>query len=153
MNEIDAFDVKILNSLQANNRMTSEALAERVGLSPTACQRRIKRLRESGAISAEVAVVSPEVLGGRVTLIIQVLLERGRADIVDSFKREIRAIPEVQQCYYVTGEYDFVLVMTAKDMADYERLTRRIFFDNPNIQRFHTSVTMESVKVGLQIPL
>ncbi len=153
MVEIDEFDVKLLNCLQGNNKMTSDALAETVGLSSTACQRRIKRLREGGVIVDDIAVLSPEVGGGRITLIVQVLLQRGRSDIIDTFKREVRTIPEVQQCYYVTGDYDFTLIVTAKDMADYETLTRRIFFDNPNIQRFHTSVVMENVKVGLRFPL
>lgn len=152
MSEIDQFDRTILSLLQDNARMTSEAIGDAVGLSPTACQRRIKRLRENGVISSEIAVLDPEALGGRVTLIVQIVLERGRADIVDAFRREVRGIPEIQQCYYVTGEYDFILVVTASDMADYEQLTRRIFFGNPNIQKFHTIVVMQSVKTGLKIP-
>ena len=153
MVDLDQFDVAILNLLQVNNRLTSEAIAERVGLSPTACQRRIKRLRAEGAIAKEIAVIDPELVGGRITLIVQAVLARGRADIVDAFKREVQAIPEVQQCYYVTGEADFILIVTAEDIAAYERLTRRIFFGNPNIQKFQTIVVMDSVKVGLEIPL
>ena len=151
--ELDQFDVAILRCLQDDNRRTSEAIGAAVGLSPTACQRRIKRLRAEGVIAAEVAVVSPDRLGGRMTLIVQAHLKHGRADIVDAFKREMQDVPEVQQCYYVTGEYDFILVVVVRDMADYERLTRRIFFDNPNIQRFHTSVVMDASKVGLSVPL
>ena len=153
MADLDQFDVAILSLLQDDNRLTSEAIAEQVGLSPTACQRRIKRLRAEGAIAAEVAVLDPDLVGGRITLIVQVILAHGRADIIDSFKREMRAIPEVQQCYYVTGESDFILIVTAEDIASYERLTRRIFFGNPNIQKFQTIVVMDSVKVGLKIPL
>jgi Lrp/AsnC family leucine-responsive transcriptional regulator len=153
MDELDDFDTALLRELQVNNRLTSEALAERVGLSPTACQRRVKRLRETGAIQAEVAVVSPDAAGKRVTLIVEIELERGRADIVDNFKREVQSIPEIQQCYYVTGKADFVLIVTARDMAEYEQLTRKIFFGNPNIQHFTTIVVMDSVKLGLEIPL
>ena len=98
-------------------------------------------------------MISPDVVGGRVTLIVEVVLERGRVDIVDAFKREMRAIPEVQQCYYVTGDCDFILIVTAADIAAYERLTRRIFFDNPHIHRFNTIVSMETVKAGLEVPL
>lgn len=153
MSDLDNFDVAILRCLQVDNRQTSEAIGAEIGLSPTACQRRIKRLRASGVIASEVAILDPDRIGGRLTLIVQVLLARGRTDIIDSFKREIRDIPEVQQCYYVTGEHDFILVVTAEDMAAYEKLTRRIFFANPNIQKFQTIVAMESVKLGLQIPL
>lgn len=133
--------------------MTTEAIGTAVGLSPTACQRRIKRLRETGAIAAEIAVLDPDRVGGRMTLILQVTLRRGGAHLVDAFRRDIVKVPEVQQCYYVTGDYDFVLIVTAKDMADYERLIRCAFFDDPNIQRFHTAVVMDTVKRGLAIPL
>ena len=153
MSELDRFDIAILDALQADSRLTSEVLGARVGLSPTACQRRLKRLRQSGAIAAEVAVISPDVVGGRITLIVQVVLARGSAQIIDTFKRAMGRVPEVQQCYYVTGEADFVLVVTARDMADYEAFTRRVFFEDPNIQKFNTTVVMENVKVGLQIPL
>ena len=153
MSDLDQFDVAILRCLQDNNRMTTEAVGTAVGLSPTACQRRIKRLRETGAIAAEIAVLDPDRVGGRMTLILQVTLRRGGAHLVDAFRRDIVKVPEVQQCYYVTGDYDFVLIVTAKDMADYERLIRRAFFDDPNIQRFHTAVVMDTVKRGLAIPL
>ncbi|MGI9382338.1 MAG: Lrp/AsnC family transcriptional regulator [Methyloligellaceae bacterium] len=153
MRKLDDFDVALLRCLQDDNRMTSEAIAEQVGLSPTACQRRMKKLRQSGAIAGDVSIVDPEHVGGRMVMIVQVVLARGQADIVDAFKRDARRTPEIQQCYYVTGEADFVLVVTAKDMADYERLTRRIFFDNPNIQKFQTMVAMETVKAGLKISL
>ena len=87
MSKLDAFDIEILKRLQVNNRITSETLADEIGLSPTACQRRIKRLRASGAITADISVVSPDIVGGRITLIVEVVLERGRVDIVDAFKR------------------------------------------------------------------
>jgi len=153
MAEIDQFDTAILRELQRNNRITSETLAENVGLSATACQRRVKRLRQTGVIRADIAVVSPDAVSKRVTFIVEIVLERGRADIIDDFKRAVQAIPEVQQCYYVTGKSDFVLIMTAGDMEEYERLTRRIFFANPNIQHFTTIVVMDSVKIGLEVPL
>jgi len=151
--DIDSFDVSILNCLQKNVRMTSEEMAKSVGLSATACQRRVKRLRQSGAIQAEIAVISPDVVGGRVTMIVQVALRRGGADIIDDFRRDIAKTEEVQQCYYVLGDYDFTLVISAKDIAEYDRLSRRIFFNNNNIQKFHTTVALETVKVGLNIPL
>ncbi len=153
MSKIDPFDIAILNNLQKNSRITSEPLAEAVGLSPTACQRRVKRLRDNGVIEKEIAVIDPAKVGGRITMIVQAVLERGRADILDDFKREIAKIPQVQQCYYVTGDFDFILIVTAKDIPEYEQLTHRIFFANPHIRRFQTIVVMDSVKVGLSYPL
>ncbi|GAB3252552.1 Lrp/AsnC family transcriptional regulator [Chitinimonas naiadis] len=153
MNAIDPYDRAILRELQRDCRQSTEQIATVVALSATAVQRRIKRLRETGIIQAEQAIVAPAALGRKLSLVIQVTLTRGRADIVADFKQQMRAMPEVQQCYYVTGEHDFVVIVTAEDMADYERLTHRLFFENPNIQKFHTTVVMESVKVGLQVPI
>jgi Lrp/AsnC family leucine-responsive transcriptional regulator len=153
MDELDDFDRAILRELQQDCRRSSERIAAVVALSATAVQRRIKWLRENGAIVAERAIVNPLAVGRPLSILVQVTLARGRADIVADFKRQAQANPEVQQCYYVTGEYDFLLIVTANDMADYERLTHRLFFDNQNIQKFHTIVVMDPVKVGLTIPI
>ena len=72
---------------------------------------------------------------------------------MDAFKRSMRDTPEVMLCFYVTGEIDFVLVVTAKTMRDYEDFTRRFFFDNPNVRRFNTRVVMDRVKFGLAVPI
>ena len=153
MKPLDGFDRKILEIVQADNKTTTDVIADRVGLSAAAVQRRLKGLRRSGVIWADVALVTPKALDRPMTFIVEVALERERLDLLDAFKRAVRAMPEVQQCYYVTGDADFVLVVTARDMTDYEAFTRRVFFDNPNIRRFHTNVVMEPVKVGLAVPV
>lgn len=153
MTRFDAFDVKLLKIVQYDNRLTAEALSERVGLSPSACQRRLKRLRDEGVIEADISVISPEAVGRQLTMIVEVTLERERPDIMDEFKRSMIATPEVMQCYYVTGDTDFILILTARDMKHYEQFTKRFFFDNPNIRRFHTLVVMDRVKTGLYVPV
>ena len=110
-------------------------------------------VRDRGVIAADVSIVSPEAVGRRLTMIVQVILERERPDLIDAFKRSMRATPEVMQCYYVTGETDFVLILTVKDMPDYEDFTRRFFFENPNVMRFNTTMVMDRVKAGLQVPV
>ncbi|MFL5163523.1 MAG: Lrp/AsnC ligand binding domain-containing protein, partial [Microvirga sp.] len=75
------------------------------------------------------------------------------AELIDAAKREFTSVPEVQQCYYVTGEADFVLVVVVSTMTAYEALTRRLFFGNNNVKRFRTFVAMDRVKVGLAVPL
>jgi len=79
-------------------------------------------------------------------------LERERLDQIDAFRRISRAEQQVQQCYYVTGEADFILICTAKDMADFESLTHRLFFENSNVRRFRTSVVMDRSKTGSFLP-
>lgn len=150
---LDRFDLALLELVQRDNRLTSDALSERVGLSATAVQRRLKRLRAEGVIEADVAIVSPRAVGQRIHMLVMVSLERERADIIDRFKKNIRATPEVMNGYYVTGEADFLLVVTARNMEDYEAFTRRFFYDNPDIKNFKTMVIMDRVKAGFVLPL
>ena len=151
--EIDRIDARILNAVQANNRLTSDELGVIVNLSSTAIQRRLKRLRAEGVIEGDVAIVRPKAVGRHVSMLVLVTLERERADIVDRFKQSIRTTPEVMNGYYVTGESDFVLMVTARDMEDYERFTRQFFYENPDIKGFKTMVVMDRVKAGFAIPI
>ena len=150
---LDDFDRKLLTLFQENTRLTADELGERVGLSASACHRRLKRLRNAGVIEAEIAVISPEAVGRSLTMIVEVSLEREHPHIVDAFKKSMRATPEVMQCYYVTGDADFIIILTARDMKSYERFTQRFFFDNPQVQRFRTFVVMDRTKVGLGVPM
>lgn len=153
MSNYDSFDIKILNELQDNSRQTSEVIAEKVGLSPAATQRRIKKLREDGTIKREVAILCPRSLGGRTTLIVEIVFSCGGEATIETFKQQMAQVPEVQQCYYVTGKSDFILVLTVKDMKDYDRITRQWFFSNPSIGRFETIVAIDTFKEGFKIPL
>jgi len=151
--EIDSFDARLLRAVQVNNRLTAEELAVVAGLSPSACLRRLKRLRDAGIIESDVSVIAPEAVGRGLTMVVEVTLERERPEIIDEFKRLMRATPEVMQCYYVTGEVDFVLVITARDMRRYEEFTKQFFFSNINVRRFHTMVVMDRVKIGYTLPI
>jgi len=153
MTELDRVDVALLDAVQKNNRLTSEELSDLVNLSPTACQRRLKRLRAEGVIEADVSIVSPKAVGRPVTMIVLVSLERERADIVDRFKNAIRNTREVMIGYYVTGDADFILVVTAKDMEGYEQFTRRFFYENHDIKGFKTLVVMDRVKASFALPI
>ncbi|QQO23492.1 Lrp/AsnC family transcriptional regulator [Bradyrhizobium diazoefficiens] len=151
--EYDRLDARIMTLVQSNNRLTSDEIGERVGLSATAVQRRLKKLRDSGIIEADVSVVSPKAVGRPVSMLVLVSLERERADIIDRFKQALRANAEVMSGYYVTGEADFVIIVTATDMEGYEQFTRRFFYENPDIKGFKTLVIMDRVKVGFTIPI
>ncbi len=151
--QLDNFDRKILQIMQQSNRTTSDQIAEQINLSPASVQRRIKRLREQKAITADISVVNRKMIGREMTFIVQVTLERERADLIDCFKKEMKANACVQQCYYVTGSSDFILIVTAADMAGYEAFTREAFFGDTNIRGFQTNVVMEPIKVGLSVPI
>ena len=150
---VDSFDKKILNIVQDSNRATSDKIAEKVGLSPAAVQRRLKRMRAQGVIQADVSVINPKAVGHAMTFIVQVTLERERVDLMHNFKKEMSSNRSVQQCYYVTGSSDFIMIVTAADMEGYDNFTREAFFDNANIKSFQTNVVMDNVKVGLTIPI
>jgi len=150
---LDSFDLAILAILQRDNTTPQRLIGEAVNLSAPAVQRRIKRLEEAGVIQGNIAHVDPASVGQALTIFVEVELESERADLIDAAKRSFAAAPEVQQCYYVTGEADFVLVVIVPTMAAYEALTRRLFFDNANVRKFKTFVAMDRVKVGLAVPM
>jgi len=150
---IDDKDRNILHHMQRNALLTSGELSELVQLSPTAVQRRLHRLRRDKVITADVAVVSPEAIGRPLTMLVEIELARDRADIIDRFKRTVRDCPEVMSAYYVTGDADFILIVSAKDIADYEKFTREFFYNNADIKGFKTTVVMDRIKTTMALPV
>jgi Lrp/AsnC family transcriptional regulator, leucine-responsive regulatory protein len=150
---LDALDLKILARYQRDTQVPARAIGLAVGLSTAAVQRRLKRLRADGVIEAEVAQVDPAAVGAPVTCLVGVDLASEKSADLARFRRRICACPEVQQCYYVTGQYDFMLVVLAADLAAYEAFTRRALLDDDNVERFTTHVVLDRVKVGLEVPL
>ncbi|MFK0692105.1 Lrp/AsnC family transcriptional regulator [Mesorhizobium sp. IMUNJ 23033] len=154
MMKIDRVDARILTALQSNNRLTSDQLSALANLSPTAVQRRLKRLRTSGVIVGDVSIVSPKAVGRPNSMVVSVSLERGRAATIGRFKQAIRAAREIMSCYYVTGEADFVLIITVKSMEDYDEFTRHFFYGgNFDIKDFKTYVVVDRVKSGFSLPI
>ncbi len=151
--DLDSFDRAILALLQRDNLMPQRLIAEHINLSAPAVQRRIKRLQETGVISANVAVLEPGHIGRTLTAIITVQLVNDRPDLSRDFKARISAEAAVQQCFYVTGETDYILIVTATDMEDYQAICRRLFEGDDNIRRYSTSIALERVKTGLQMPI
>lgn len=149
---LDSFDYAILDIVQADNRLALKAIAERVNLSTAAVQRRIRRLEDDGVIAKNVAVIDPNHVGQPITIIVEVTLERTHISELDAM-RKLFSVPEVQQCYYVTGEVDFVLVVTVATMNEYEALARKLFYENTNVKMFRSLVALDRVKVGLGVDL
>jgi len=150
---LDNFDIKLLNLLQGNSKLSQRELSEAVNLSASAVNRRIAALEAAGVITATVGVVDPAAVGRPITLLVEVKLENERFDLLDEVKKRLADCPQVQQIYYVTGDFDFMLVMNVRDMSEYERLTRELFFASGNVRQFKTYVAMQRVKVSLRVPL
>ncbi|MBM7487887.1 Lrp/AsnC family leucine-responsive transcriptional regulator [Bradyrhizobium sp. USDA 3686] len=151
--ELDSIDARLLDIVQRNNRLSSEELGAGVGLSASAVQRRLKRLRSEGVIEADVSVIFPKAIGRNVTALVLITFERGRADIVDRFKQAMRKMTDVMSAFYVTGQADFVLLVTADNLEDYEGLTRRLVSEHPDIKRFETLIVLDRVKAGFTLPI
>jgi len=148
---MDDKDQEILRLVQSNSRLTADAIGHEIGLSPPAVQKRLKRLRETGVIESEIAVLCPAKVGREMTVIVQVMLERESRLHLDSFKRRMKIAPGVQQCYYTTGEADFILVVIVENIKAYEAFTQEYFFDESNVSKFTSSIVMDRVKVSLDI--
>ncbi len=151
--KLDRADRILLAHLQEDATLSLEKLSEVSHLSVPSVQRRLRQLRKKGVIDREVAVINSDALNQKMSFVVIVELERESIDQLDAFRRTVRKEPRVQQCYYVTGEGDFVLICTAQDMQDFEELTHTLFFNNSNVRRFRTSVVMDRTKVSLSVPI
>lgn len=150
---LDRFDRQLLNLLQEDAGQTADRLAEQVALSASAVQRRVRRLRESGAILRDISVVDPQHAGKPTFFIVAVQVERERPELLAQFRKWLASQIHIQQAFYVTGEADFILVITAPDTETYDSLMARMVGENANVKRFTTNVALGVVKRGLTIPV
>ena len=151
--DLDRFDRQLLNLVQADSAQTAEQLAEHVGLSPSAIQRRLKRLREQGVITRDTAVVDPRAIGRPTFFIVSLEIERERPELLSQLREWLTKRVEVQQAFYVTGETDFMIIVTARDTEAFEAMMSRLIEENPNVRRFTTNVVLNLLKQGLTIPV
>jgi Lrp/AsnC family transcriptional regulator, leucine-responsive regulatory protein len=148
---LDAFDRNILARYQHDVKIPAALIGEAVGLSAAAVQRRIKRMREAGVIRAEIADIDPAKVGVPVTVIVHVDIEKETLHYIDAFKAQMRKRDEVQQCWYTTGQTDFILVVRVASMTAYEQFTREALVGLENVARFTSYVVLAEVKTGLML--
>ncbi|MER9281976.1 Lrp/AsnC family transcriptional regulator [Mesorhizobium sp. M0522] len=133
--------------------MQQSEIADRVGLPAAAVARRLKRLRSAGIIRKDVFTLNERAVGRPLTVIVEVTAESKKADLLDEMKKRFVNCPQVQQCYHVMGEADFILIVNIRNMGEYTSLTRQLFFKEGNVKSFRTCVTMEKVKAAGPFPL
>lgn len=153
MVQLDSFEIKILRELQRDANQTTAEIAEKVGLSPSPCWRRIDRLEREGIIRARVAIVDRKKVGLNAQLFAQVRLSaHGRANL-EEFIQAIQGFPEILEAYVLLGTTDFMLRIVAKDIEAYERF----FFDKlsrvPGVQEINSTVALSEVKSTTELPL
>lgn len=149
--KLDRFDRRLLNLVQDDASQTAERLAEQVALSPSAIQRRLRRLREAGVIQRHAAVLDPRLVGKPTFFVVSLQVERERPELLAQLRRWLADCAQVQQAFYVTGEADFVLVVATPDTEAFDALMLRLVAENPNVRRFTTNVALGLVKRGLAI--
>ncbi|WP_233848916.1 Lrp/AsnC family transcriptional regulator [Paraburkholderia sp. HD33-4] len=151
--ELDDFDLKILEIVQRNNQTPHREIGQQINLSVPSVARRLQRLRSTGVIASDRSVLNPDALGARITVIAHVSAENEAIELLDEMRARFEACEQVQQCYYVTGDVDFILILCCRDMAEYTALTRSLFFAEGNVKSFRTFVAMERVKITLNVPI
>ena len=149
MIELDDIDRRIVATLQAEGRLPNVDLADRVGLSPTPCQRRVKRLEEEGVIARYAALVSPQAMGLGLQALVQVTLDDHSERTVESFEAAIRARPEVVACYAMAGDMDFQVHVFAPDLASFSEFAMKALLRMPGVKGTRSSFIMQAVKSDL----
>jgi Lrp/AsnC family transcriptional regulator, leucine-responsive regulatory protein len=149
---LDEIDDELLGLLQEDASRTLLDLGQAVRLSPSAVQRRIRRYLSSGLIARRAAVLDPRALGEVLLALVLVELKSGAAEQHTALRRRLLDAPEVQQCYDVAGRWDYVVVLTARDMPHCRELVARLFLDDPGISRCETLPVFDAVKLGLAVP-
>ena len=149
MIELDDIDKRIVAALQADGRLAIVDLAQKVGLSATPCQRRVKRLEDEGVIERYAALVAPPSLGLALQALVQVTLDDHSEKTVEAFELAIRSRPEVVACYAVTGDMDFLLHVLTPDLAGFSEFALKALLRMPGVRGTRSSFIMQAVKSDL----
>ena len=150
---LDSFDQHIIRELQADADISMQDLGERVGLSHTPCWRRVKKLEEAGVIRGRVTLLDPESLNLSVNVFVQVSLSVQREDALNAFEEAVQLIPEIVECYTVSGDRDFLLRVVVEDVSAYERLLKSTLVHLPEVANLSSSFALRQVKYTTELPL
>lgn len=151
--ELDAVDLALLQLVQQDGSLSNTELADRLNLSVTPCWRRRKRLEEAGYITGYQAQLSRRRLGYQVLAYVQIRFGGHADEAPDRFEALIRALPEVQACHKITGEYDYLLQVLAQDLDAYADFLERTLRRQPGITAIHSALALREVKAGTQVPV
>ena len=153
MKPLDRFDRRILNELQQAGDISMQELGERVGLSHTPCWRRVKRLEERGLIRQRVTLLDAEQLDLAVNVFVNVSLKRHQENALNRFEEAVLDIPEVVECYSVSGGTDFLLRVVVADVGAYERLLKATLVHLPEVGNLSSTFALRQVKYTTALPL
>ena len=150
---LDKYDRAILGALQKDGRTSNVQLAATVNLSESACLRRVRALEDEGMIDRYVALVNQSQAGLGGNVLVHIGLHREEQSVLEAFETAVRDIPEVMECYLMTGEFDYLLRVVVADMADFERLHKEALTRLPGVARVNSSVAIRTVQKKTELPL
>jgi len=150
---LDKFDKSILGHLQKDGRMSNVQLAQAVSLSESACLRRVRVLEEQGLIDGYVALLDQKQAGVPGNVFVHIALHREEQSELAAFEMAVQSIPEVMECYLMTGEFDYLLRVVVSDMEDFERLHKKSLTRLPGVARVNSSVAIRTVRKTTELPL
>jgi Lrp/AsnC family transcriptional regulator len=150
---MDSFDLQILRELQADSEISMQELGEKVGLSHTPCWRRVKKLEEQGVIRRRVTLLDPERLQLAVNVFVQVSLGVQQEEALNAFEAAVQTIPEIVECYTVSGDRDFLLRVVVEDVTAYERLLKSTLVHLPEVANMSSTFALRQVKYTTELPL
>ena len=150
---LDRVDRALLQALQREGRITNSELAARVHLSESACLRRVRGLESDGLIEGYGAVINQQRAGCGVDVFVSITLERQERTDLAAFEQAVRRVPEVMECYLMSGEYDYLLRVVVADTADFERVHSRHLTSLPHVARVHSSFALRTVQKSRDLPL
>ena len=150
---LDRFDRAILQILQADGRISNTELAQRVNLSESACLRRVRALEQSGLIERYAAILNQQKAGLPVNVFVNITLDRQDEPDLRKFEESVRNIPEVMECYLMTGDYDYTVRVVVSDTADFERVHSKYLTRLPGVARVHSSFALRTVQKARELPL
>lgn len=151
--DIDAIDARLLTLIQRDARLTASQLSEKLNLSPSACHRRLQRLERDGTIQSTVALVSPRAVGRPTTVFVEISLSTQADDVLDAFEAAVARIPDVLECHLMTGAYDYLLKVVARDSDDFARIHRGHLARLPGVAKLQSSFALKTVFKTTALPV
>jgi DNA-binding Lrp family transcriptional regulator len=150
---LDRYDRALLQVLQREGRITNSELAARVHLSESACLRRVRALEATGLIEGYAAVINQQRAGCPVNVFVSITLERQERADLRAFEEAIQRVPEVMECYLMSGEYDYLVRVVVADTADFERVHSQHLTSLPHVARVHSSFALRTVQKSRELPI
>ena len=153
MAQLDDTDRRLLRIVQSDASLSHAALAERIGVSPTSCWRRIRALEEAGVLGASVRLVDPDSVGRGVSVMLQVRMKSHTGAAAQDFEAFVAGRPEILECYSMSGEWDYLMRIVVEGVADYERFLMRDLLNHPNVATSASHFALSQVKYTTAIPV